>query len=761
MDTQNSLPVPQNVSPQPSQTPVQQSRFPKTLIIVAIVILIVLIGAGGYVLGVSKINLFNKQKNVSYTTTVKTTKGALFSGHIQKLTQNLGLLLTDTNMNYIPTPGNNNPLPTPNVVQDPDAVYYSAGTYMNGKYKGYTRYIAISGISGPGGPGISIFASKDEKSYVLNGNPADAKDMSSNNSLFNIDKTKISTIDHLPSEQPQTIFLNSYFDLVQNGVATQTTANYTGVLQTDFPGATSLPSSQAGLSFYAVPSGNSFIYASSQPSPTPEPYASYIAGTTGVDVADSTGFAYSYYLASAPLVKAYATQLSDYIKAQAAYDKATTEYHQTYSQAKSKEAQADGTYGKALNDAEDQANAAEMKLLAVPETTADATAAQGKVASAAYDQIYNPLASQAEAVHTQAIAQAEAVATQAQNTWNALTSPLAPDSPSLELQSKDITTSDPMYTSYNIAIPENCAEGLQTLVAKGISDTDLQKIGTSTEGDIYVLTSKNNPLYQAEYADKVTSDYNLMNPGSTPPTFAQYVAKNPLIFIKDFWGRWIILGEYELQLEGGCGKPVIYLYPPKPTKVNIQFQTPITFNVDIPTYQNGWNILAQPDGTLTDLQPQFTNCSTIDSLKFGSEYAQSACQKNAYPYLYWAGSSPERNYPAITRGWVIAKADVSTFLNQTLNSIGFTAKEKSDFISYWVPQMMSYSAPYYRISFLQNNEMDEIAPMKVTPNPIHYYRYFLDYLPLTEKPTTPMQPETLTKIVRDGFILVEWGGHLL
>lgn len=73
--------------------------------------------------------------------------------------------------------------------------------------------------------------------------------------------------------------------------------------------------------------------------------------------------------------------------------------------------------------------------------------------------------------------------------------------------------------------------------------------------------------------------------------------------------------------------------------------------------------------------------------------------------------------------------------------------------------MMLHNSPYYRISFLQNPEMDIIAPMKVSPIPDHYFRYFLDYLPLDEKPSMPLQPENLTKIVRDGFTLLEWGGY--
>ena len=69
-------------------------------------------------------------------------------------------------------------------------------------------------------------------------------------------------------------------------------------------------------------------------------------------------------------------------------------------------------------------------------------------------------------------------------------------------------------------------------------------------------------------------------------------------------------------------KPAIYLYPEKPTRVNINLDKSIDIDINIPKYisDKGWNVMAYPDGKIVDLQPGYTDCKKIDSNKFGLEY---------------------------------------------------------------------------------------------------------------------------------------------
>jgi hypothetical protein len=81
-------------------------------------------------------------------------------------------------------------------------------------------------------------------------------------------------------------------------------------------------------------------------------------------------------------------------------------------------------------------------------------------------------------------------------------------------------------------------------------------------------------------------------------------------------------------------------------------------------------------------------------------------------------------------------------------------------MEYWLPQMADKNAPYYRISFLTTSQMNELAPMNITPKPDKLYRLFLDYLPLLEKPKIKIDAPTIPKIIREGFTVIEWGGLL-
>lgn len=335
--------------------------------------------------------------------------------------------------------------------------------------------------------------------------------------------------------------------------------------------------------------------------------------------------------------------------------------------------------------------------------------------------------------------------------------------------STDFSSGFSSYSSYDLPFPGGCG-GINSsgYVLKNISMSDLTTVGKTLSGtQLYTFKNANNPLNQDEYKAKITNVYEAgyqganaeaekLNKGAPEPTFNDYVAKNPILIFQDPWNRFIVLGEYQYLLMGGCGKPVIYLYPKIPTEVKISLGKPTNFTVDIPTYKNGWNVLANPNGSLKDLQPQYTDCSSINIQVLGSEYAGDACKNNNYPYLYWAGKV-DSIYPSVGTGWVVAKDDLASFINQKLAIIGLNDKEISDMTSYWVPELSAKGSPYYRISFFQNKDMNKFVPMSVSPAPDTVIRVFLDWSPL-ENNNLSIQPEELTHINRQGFTVVEWGG---
>ena len=83
-------------------------------------------------------------------------------------------------------------------------------------------------------------------------------------------------------------------------------------------------------------------------------------------------------------------------------------------------------------------------------------------------------------------------------------------------------------------------------------------------------------------------------------------------------------------------KPVIYLYPEKEMQVSVDLTLDGKLTCTYPAYNNGWNVTATPDGTLTD-----TNGKT-------------------YNYLYWEGVS--RTEYDFSQGFCVPGRDTAAFL---------------------------------------------------------------------------------------------------
>lgn len=176
------------------------------------------------------------------------------------------------------------------------------------------------------------------------------------------------------------------------------------------------------------------------------------------------------------------------------------------------------------------------------------------------------------------------------------------------------------------------------------------------------------------------------------------------------------------------GKPVIYLYPEKETEVtvNLDFNGKITYTY--PAINNGWKVLAKPDGTLTNLADGSTHY-----------------------YLFWEGTArPKWTYE---KGFVVKGSETESFLRKNLAKMGLTPREYNDFITYWVPKMQEN--PYNLISF-SGDEYSEIAKLTVDPKPDSVIRIHMMWKALDEP--IEIEPQVLPVYEREGFTLVEWGG---
>ena len=248
--------------------------------------------------------------------------------------------------------------------------------------------------------------------------------------------------------------------------------------------------------------------------------------------------------------------------------------------------------------------------------------------------------------------------------------------------------------------------------------------GTTSEGDtLYYAKSENDAI-----VDYVYNFYKVGRNDSDIISKDAFFAAKPFFFWKDPFGDYMTFLNQKYTALAECGKPVIYLYPEKQTQVSVEVGAKITKSE--PLYSKGWNVLADSNGKLV-------------------------WNGKAFNSLYWEGQG-NGVYPEINSGFVVAKDDLSTTLSTHLTKLGLNEKEKADFLAFWLPKMPTTS--YTRLTWFGAEEMNELAPLKVTPKPDTTIRIFLDYEGLSQK--IDIKEQKLSSIPRNGFILVEWGGLL-
>lgn len=177
-------------------------------------------------------------------------------------------------------------------------------------------------------------------------------------------------------------------------------------------------------------------------------------------------------------------------------------------------------------------------------------------------------------------------------------------------------------------------------------------------------------------------------------------------------------------------KPVIYLYPEKTTEVFVKLDFDGRFTDMIPSYRDGWYVVASPDGQLI------------------------ADDGKTYPYLFWEGI-PNSEF-TITEGFCVAGSQTRDFLEKILPEIGLTENEYTEFIEYWLPHMENNE--YNLIQFYGEKYL-EAAKLEVTPTPDSVLRVFMAYRSSEEY--ISLAEQSFTPFVRTGFTVVEWGGTCL
>jgi len=176
-------------------------------------------------------------------------------------------------------------------------------------------------------------------------------------------------------------------------------------------------------------------------------------------------------------------------------------------------------------------------------------------------------------------------------------------------------------------------------------------------------------------------------------------------------------------------KPIIYLYPETEQEVSVKVGNEDRLTCTYPKYNNGWNVIAKPNGDLID----------------------TSTGRNLYA-LYWEGI--DINAKIEKDGFVVKGEDSIEFLEEKLEILGLNEREAQEFIVYWLPKLEANKYNYIR--FETQEEIEHNMPLIINPIPDTVIRIVMNFKGL-DRPIT-VEEQQLVSPKREGFTVVEWGG---
>lgn len=186
-------------------------------------------------------------------------------------------------------------------------------------------------------------------------------------------------------------------------------------------------------------------------------------------------------------------------------------------------------------------------------------------------------------------------------------------------------------------------------------------------------------------------------------------------------------------LPASIDKPIIYIYPTEDnTELTLKLSNKDIITTSYPKYNDGWNIVVNKDGNIYDKN---TN-------------------RNYYG-LYWEGI--DNSKIDMSEGFVVKGKDTVSFLEEKLEYLGLNEREIEEFIIYWLPKLENNKYNYLR--FRTNDEINELMDLEINHDVDTEIRVYMDFKKLNKM--INVKEQTLTKVERSGFTIVEWGAREL
>lgn len=260
-------------------------------------------------------------------------------------------------------------------------------------------------------------------------------------------------------------------------------------------------------------------------------------------------------------------------------------------------------------------------------------------------------------------------------------------------------------------------------------DVDVLEVGKSAKGvKVYEFKDSNNTIIQKAYDE--FKEYVKQDPTIPYASISkeEFIKMHAVILIKDVSGQWLVYVGEDLAPAYGCAKPIVYLYPEKRQDISVRVGADVKISNPLYDPMSGWNVTAWPNG----------------ALKHKGQFYES---------LFWEGPGIGQ-YPAIEQGVIVPRSQAITTIKSNLKQLGLNQKESADFIEYW--QDILPDKPYVRLTWLTTEQMNQLAPLRISPKPDTVIRVFLDFSGLDKPYNIPKQE--LNSIPRKGFTVIEWGG---
>ena len=172
-------------------------------------------------------------------------------------------------------------------------------------------------------------------------------------------------------------------------------------------------------------------------------------------------------------------------------------------------------------------------------------------------------------------------------------------------------------------------------------------------------------------------------------------------------------------------KPNIYLYPSAAMQIGVKldFKVPGVVIQSEPHYADCWSIFVRPDGKID----------------------------GQYDYLFYEAQMAVDFHNE--EGWCIAQEDLGPWFDEKLIELGFNARERNDFIEYWMPNLPG--ADFYVVYPQNKSALDSIIALDITPTPDSVLRYWF-YIEIRDNSVEIVVPPP-DSFIRQGFAVVEWG----